>query len=264
MRPFFALPWLMLAAWLLVGAAAQAAPPGPAQAWQQTFDDEFDGTRLEPHKWSTGYGWGAVTNWSGEYCDPANVRVAGGQCHIRVENRAQHDRPYTSGAINTKGKFSQQYGYFEARIKAAKGQGLLNAFWGKRADESWPPEIDVVEVLGKIPTAVGLTVHYGATNQQASAIYPPLKAPGAFDACANFHIYGVLWTPTENIFYVDGVERFRTQSGAASINGPFYWMLNVHVGNDAHNWLGQPDASVQWPATMSMDWVRAWKRKGGS
>ena len=246
---------MCLASTLLLPAFSHAAPPGSLSSWTQTFGEEFNGTSLDTSKWNTGYGWGRVTDWSLEYSAPENVSVSDGACHLKVERRAQGGRSFSSGGINTKNKFAQQYGYFEARLKVAKGQSFLNAFWGKRNDESWPPEIDITEVLGRDVTRTFKTVHYDADHKKNGSSW---VGP---DFSAGFHTFGVDWGATQSIFYVDGIERFRTTAGAGSINGPFYWMLNIHVGGD---WAGAPDSTTPGSAVMDVDWVRAWKRNSSS
>ena len=36
---------------------------------------------------------------------------------------------YTSGMLSQRGRFSQQYGYFEARMRWTRGTGIWPAFW---------------------------------------------------------------------------------------------------------------------------------------
>lgn len=241
-----------------------ANPPEPLAGWVKTFEDNFDGTSLDTTKWNTGYGWGREMNWSGEYSAPENVSVGDGVCTLKLENRkhpsssAGHD--FTSGGINTKNKFTPQFGYFEARIKMAKGKGFLNAFWGKRNDESWPPEIDITEVKGNEINKSYTTVHYSPNNSSKGKASTTADSA---DLSADYHIYGCEWTPTETVYYLDGVECYRTSAGASELAAsgkPFYWMLNVHIGNDAGDWAGTPDSTTPWPSYMKIDWVRGYRR----
>lgn len=232
-----------------------SGPPAGSGPWVQTFSDDFNGTALDTSKWSTGYGWGNITGFSQEYADPRNVRIADGKLSITVENRAQNGRRYTSGAVNTKNKFSQQYGYFESRIRMARGKGLLNAWWGKRNDESWPPEIDIIEVLGSEPRTAHMTIHYDQNGHK----YSSGSSQGP-DFTTTFNTFGCLWEPDRIIWYINGVEVRRLTTANAPlhlINQTFYWMLTVHIGA---SWPGYPDASNVWPATFEVDWVRAWQK----
>ncbi|HEY3918347.1 MAG TPA: glycoside hydrolase family 16 protein, partial [Stellaceae bacterium] len=66
---------------------------------------------------------------------------------------------YTSGQINTYNSFSQTYGYFEMNAELPAGQGLWPAFWLMPENGSWPPELDVMEMLGQNPSTYYTTVH---------------------------------------------------------------------------------------------------------
>jgi len=66
--------------------------------------------------------------------------------------------PYLSGMVSTHDRFSQLYGYFEARIKLVNGQGFWTAFWlisqlpldpNPDVEYFWPPEIDIMENRGQ-------------------------------------------------------------------------------------------------------------------
>ena len=139
---------------------------GRRHGWVLTFSDEFDGASLDTAKWSNGFGWGQD--------DPQRLRlVRPGQQHRQRRRPRPADRrrgpkggqPFSVGCIHTKNKFAQQFGYWEARIRAARCYGARTAFWGKPNDESWPPELDVVEVNGDGPDRARrakFTVHWRA------------------------------------------------------------------------------------------------------
>src|SRR5690606_21955723 len=68
---------------------------------------------------------------------PENVIVSDGSLAIRVEKRGGHHnndssrpwRDYASGIAQSYGKWTQAYGYMEARIKLPVTRGLWPAFW---------------------------------------------------------------------------------------------------------------------------------------
>lgn len=117
-----------------------AAPPA-AGNWsaQPTFEDNFDGPRLDSTKWSTGYRWPDVINNEMQGFVPENVSVEDGVCKIKAEKRDVQNtdwvgykagkQAYASGAIQTYNKFAQAYGYFEVKAKMPGGKGTWPAFW---------------------------------------------------------------------------------------------------------------------------------------
>jgi beta-glucanase (GH16 family) len=155
-----------------------------------------------------------------------------------------YDYRYTSGALINKGCFEQQYGYFEMRARFPKGKGLWPAFWLMPSDGSWPPEIDVVEVLGHEPDRIYQSAHgEGGSN---GVVTGP-------DSSAGFHDYGVEWTPTEINWYID---RKKTRTLPNFVNKPMYMLVNLAVGG---HWPGAPDASTRFPAVMQVEYVKAFK-----
>ena len=234
--------------------AQQSGPAESSKEWVLTFSDDFDGDSLDNSKWSNGFGWGQGTNSDFGWCDAANNVVSGGALAQRIDKRPQGGQPFSVGCIHSKNKFAQQYGYWEARIRAARCYGSRTAFWGKPNDESWPPEIDVVEVNGDGPDRARrakFTAHWRRSGRH-------LQKQGEFagpDFSEDYHVFGAEWDPEGVTWFVDGVERFRTAAGAAALDdrGSFYTILNSQV-IDRDSMCGDiPSRSASY-----VDWVRVW------
>ncbi len=241
------------------------------------WSDEFEGpagTSPDVKNWSFdtgGDGWGNEELES-YTSSPQNASLDGkGGLVItaRAENHTGSDgikRPYTSARVQTLNTFQFQYGLAEARIQVPAGKGLLPAFWllGNEAYENaqaWPGcgEIDAMEVLGSEPNVLNGTLHgpwpsapdgVGGTTVSST----PLSA--------GFHVYAVDWSPGRISFLLDGVvykmiTPANLPPGAAwPFDHPFFLLLNLAVGG---NWPGSPNASTQFPAHMTVDWVRVWQ-----
>ncbi len=255
----------------------------------QTFGDEFNGfsvrtetlteVRDGPGTWRTNYGHG-TPDAQGSRSLPGNLQVytdpdfrgTGGRplgldpfhlnkgvLEIWAERAPDSAKPYlwgreyTAGVITSKFSFSQAYGVFEIRARMPRGNGFWPAFWLLPADSSWPPEIDVFEVLTKDPVTLYSTVHTQATGEHTSAgtIIP---VP---DLTADFHVYSVEWQKDEVRWYFDGVEVARKPT-PADMHKPMYVLANLAVGGD---WPGNPDASTPFPGVFAIDWIRAYRRK---
>jgi beta-glucanase (GH16 family) len=184
--------------------------------WVLTWNDEFNGPKGAPPdatKWvvlSGGNGWG---NHELEYYTSRsqNVRQENGNLVIEAiqEKFTGPDgveRNYTSGRLKTAGKFSQQYGRFEARIKIPSGKGIWPAFWllgDDIATAGWPAcgEIDIMEAKGS-----EVAKNYGSLHgpgysggKSLTAIYG--LPHGQFSD--HFHVFALEWEPQVLRFYVD-------------------------------------------------------------
>ncbi len=176
-------------------------------------------------------------------------------------------RSYTSARMHTRGKFSQRYGRFEARIRIPRGQGIWPAFWMMGIDlpqVGWPQsgEIDIVENIGRELSTVHGTIH-GPGYSGAKGVSSSVTLPRGRKFADKFHVFAVEWEPGNIRFFVDR-KLYRTMTPADlppgtvwAFHRPFFLILNVAVGGD---WPGNPDSSTVFPQMMQVDYVRVYRR----
>lgn len=144
---------------------------------------------------------------------------------------ATKDFDFTSGMISSQSSFWQTYGYFEMTAELPEGAGAWPAFWMLPVDNSWPPEIDILEAFGDQP------------NQVHSAVIASTGMSEAWtqvDTSGGPHSYGVLWTPYEITFFVDGVQVMSTPT-TSELHDPMYLLANLAIGGP---WAGNADPSL--------------------
>ena len=285
---------LSLAAVTLAGCTTDGALVVPPAEYELVFEDNFDGAegalpdlnywRFDLGTGPNGDGWGnqELQFYTGR---PDNVSLDGsGHLRLTAREEAFGASAYTSARIRTQDAFEQRYGRFEARIRLPAGQGIWPAFWMLGSDfpdaEStpediqrgqWPlcGEIDVMEFRGQEPNVIAGTVHgpgySGGNGVTASYRSDTIR----FDE--DFHVFAVEWDPGRIAFFVDG-ERYHTVTSnqirnLAQLPGdldpewvfdhPFFMLLNVAIGG---NYVGAPDETTSFPATMLVDYVRVFRR----
>ncbi|WP_262295999.1 family 16 glycosylhydrolase [Microvirga sesbaniae] len=163
---------------------------------------------------------------------------------------------YTSGVITTYHEFSQLYGYFEIRAQVSTAAGTLPAFWLLPTDNSWPPELDVMEVVGSDPETLYTTVHSQVDG--VTRIDDTHRQTGNWtsisDASASFHTYGVDWQADTITWYVDGVKVAQVAT-PSDMHKPMYMIANLNVGGV---WEGRPAADQSFSASFKIDYIRAY------
>ncbi len=233
----------------------------PASAgWALRWSDEFNGNSVDTLKWNI-EDWASSRNNELQFYAPSDVymeptRSPSGWLTLRSQKRSYGGRSYTSGAINTKNKFSFTYGRIDVRAKLPIGQGIWPAAWLLPQDGTWPPELDIMENLGHDPNLVYSTRWYGTSPNQ-------MHDTGTFSGTsfnAAFHTFTMLWEPTQIRFYIDPPTNIdsATPFFRVTTNIPtkaMYILLNTAVGGD---WPGSPDATTVFPQYYNIDWVRVY------
>jgi beta-glucanase (GH16 family) len=246
---------------------------------KMTFDEEFNSLSLQNKSagggtWATSFAWSGYTslpahNIAGEreiYVDPqfaGTGTTALGLNPFSVNNGVLTITPtqisaalkpslwnldWTSGLLTTKGTFAQQYGYFEMRADLPDAKGAFPAFWLLPADGQVTAEIDVVEYIGENNTLYN-TVQYGpdAAHWSSTSVRNFVA-----DLSTGFHTFGLLWTPQNLIWYVDGAEVLKVATPAEA-NEPMYMLTNYAVGGA---WAGTPTTTTL--PGYSIDYIRAY------
>lgn len=241
---------------LAIAAASPApAPASPGPGWALVWSDEFDGSAIDPEKWTL-----ASDCWGGGNAEQqcytgraANAAVSGGKLVITArrerftgpaftidqrsgpDKQGQVTRPFTSARLETKGKDAWRYGRIEVRARLPQGQGLWPAIWMLPEDNrygAWAAsgEIDIMEavnlgepcvkgqpgcVAGRETGVLG-TLHYGGTAPANQHRGATTAMPGARDG---YHTYAVEWGPQEITWFIDGAAYETQHPGDWSTSG---------------------------------------------
>lgn len=250
------------------------------QCWNQTFIDEFNeidfwNAETGQGQWKTSYIWDRdiiINNELQYYIDPAEHGVSPFAVNDGVLNITASRTPaslvgkvsgqqYVSGVLTSENGFSQQYGRFEALAKVPAGKGLWSAFWLLPSFNQWPegvavlPEIDVMENIGHENRTYHTTLH---TNQNGKLESHPYDHTFNKDLTKDFHLYSVVWTPQSVNWYFDK-RLVASHPTPKDFTRPVHFLLNLAVGG---SWPGEPDSRTVFPATYSIDYVRAFKDNG--
>jgi len=230
-------------------AAATLAVAAPARAQTLAWSDAFNGTKVNAHNWSV-YKSGKGNDQLAT-CKASNVKLNGkGQLVITARRSGGG---YTSGELDSKS--TSACGTLKARIKLPAGKGLWPAFWAVGANYDavgWPAcgELDAMESLGNNTHVVYGSVHAPSYDHMTAK-------KSTANLAAGYHTYGVTWTPTIVRITLDGKAYATYMPHMATIFGErFRVKLNLAVGG---SWPGSPNASTKFPASMVVDWVRAYK-----
>jgi len=279
---------------LVTSIIADAAPadipdwlgkrPPVAGDWTPTFAEEFDGPTLDYHVWNiytTNY-WDRRTHFSKD-----NLILKDGKAILHYEKKTgfQNDDPnetknigksdYACGFLNTFGKWTQRYGYFEARMKLPTAPGLWPAFWlmpdrglksGAKARAGTDKQANVDKGVGGMEFDImeflsgwglyrfNIALHwdgYGQNHKSVGCehIYTGTDKDGYITT-------GLLWTPGSAIIYNNGKEVFRWENERVS-DVQEYLMFDMVSGG----WDNTQLDDSKLPDDFTIDYVRVWQRK---
>ena len=240
------------------------------------FNEEFEG-ELDRSVWSGHYQYGnATVDRKGSYWNQYLAQTKDGNLVIPVvyleDGMGGKGAGWYTAGIDTdsdaKNGFSQKFGYFECRCILPEGADIWSAFWLMNSgvfDEDGSgrdgTEIDIFESDGYenlFKYNVSSNLHfdgYGDAHQKLGATRFLLKN----NPYEEFNTYGLEWNENEYIFYINGVETFRTSFGGVSQNEE-YIILSVEMRGEN----GIPSERENAPAEGAefiVDYVKVYQYK---
>ena len=233
--------------------------------YKLVWAEEFDNSVIDKGVWKPETNPGVVYNSHQKqyYTDRHdNSFIQDGKLIIRAQKEHHIINDYTSARLNTYENFGLRYGKIQARIMTAGGKGLRckmfmlpeNLEYGAWACSG---QIDIMETQGANPDRVKGGIFHGGQghyNKYSGREY----VPEGIDFSEDYHIYTVEWQPYEIRWFIDGKlygMQNRWSSFSANYPAPFdkrfYLVLSVAVDGDTDD--------SQFPAEMSIDWIRAYQ-----
>jgi hypothetical protein len=223
---------------LLIGTAAFAADPSTGKVL--AFSDDFNGDKIDETKWGfTGSRELFSIVKIGKF-SVARIGLKMGTDMIQVNS------------LSTRGKFSQQYGYFEASMRMNAHEGHAGTLRIISDDEKTPPALTAAfHSQGKdliIPWGRGLT------EAGMQDFRPDRNAPlKTSDAAKRFHTYGVLWTEKSYSWLIDG--RVVHKLDRKEYVRPMHVVLSHRILEE-----DRPKLMLKTlPDDVDIDWVKVWK-----
>jgi beta-glucanase (GH16 family) len=244
--------------------------PAYNEKFKLVWSDEFNDPEINSDNWTfeTGAsGWGNQELQN--YTSGQNAEIIDGKLVITARKVDENKQAgsYTSARMITENKQEFQYGRIEVRAKLPSGTGTWPAIWmlGSNFREvGWPEcgEMDIMEYVGYSPNIIHSTVHtpsgYAGEGDGSSKV---------LETCEEeFHIYGLLWTENELVFYTDSPENVThtySPSTKTEENWPFdqpaFFILNIAIGG---TWGGlQGIDNDIFPQSMEVDYVRVYQEQ---
>ena len=227
-------------AFLCFVTAAFAADPSAGK--KLVFSDDFNGDKLDESKW--------VVSGSREVF--TFVKVGKDGSALRIGLKMGPDMIQTN-AISTRGKFSQQYGYYEASIRFNATEGHMGTFRIVTDDEKTAPSINVSFGCGgkdRVSPWARATLESGQQDFRPEKPVPPMKSG---DVSKKFHTYGFLWTEKAYTWFVDGKPIHKLE------RKEFVRPMNLSL---THRILEEDRPKLNLkslPDDVDIDWVKVWK-----
>lgn len=235
----------------------------------ETFCDDFDGDRLDETKWECCPEWDR--QGGGSHWNVNNVSLDGKGNLLLKADYTEGSDVLQCGAVRTRGKFEQTYGYFEIRCKFQTKDGFWSAFWmmplvnsAEIVGGSDGTEIDIFEQVninrpssnGK-PRTFDHVVHWDGYDSSHRSVARNMKADvDIYDG--EYHVFAVDWSKDAYEFYVDGqlsatIPASAVAGGTSTV--PQYMKITLESGS----WSGQA-AREDMPDYFTVDYVKAYQR----
>lgn len=168
------------------------------------------------------------------------------------------------GMLNGSRSFGQTYGHWETRMRLANVPlGVHVALWLGPSDDTWPPEIDLVEAIGTNPangstnTRFLFNAHFLSAPDGTPGVYPTENSvyPVAPKGPTAWYKVAVRWTPTTVTWYLDD-RQVHQMSSALLGTKPLSFMVTTETSSF---WPGLTTTQTDWPVEIQLDYLRIYR-----
>ncbi|WP_282122149.1 family 16 glycosylhydrolase [Algibacter mikhailovii] len=225
------------------------------------LSDEFNKNALDESNW-----YPNNPKWKGRpptYFHGSNVSLENNELVIQINKHGNAVLPegftHSTGFIKSKNKFL--YGYFEAECKLMDAP-WVSGFWMTNAGKNWWTEIDICE------NAPGLEYNRHDLNSNIHVFRSP-KENGDVkkhfsrtkkyyfpeELQADYHVWGLEWTPEYIRFYIDGI-LFREAE-----NTHWHQPLEVNFNCESNKWFGALPDNNRLNGKFYVKYFRVWESK---
>jgi len=225
---------------------------------ETTFEDDFNGEKVDENKWLTKFFWGETLLGKGyshseefhNYTEGENLEVKNGNLIIRTSEEEStslswnkkygflsRKSGFTSGIVNTGKSFRQQYGRFEAKISFKHTDGVYNAFW--MVGNSASPHLNIFKVSQNLE----LGLINGPKENNQSKVSRNLLKEGSY-------IVGIDWNKKEIKWLLNGTVVKKTTTNLP--DSPLYLVFSSGVYKNT-------SIKAKESNEFLIDWVRCLK-----
>ena len=234
------------------------------EKWELSFEDAFEGAKLDPKKWLTRYLHGDRTFHKNyvmaddrhAFTDGKNIEFFDKKLRINTKRESakalvwdaargfyEKEFGFTSDLIITGDIFRQKYGLYEAKVKIAP-TGVTQSF-SLLADRILP-HVDVFKFEKNKLNAGNFW-----NNGSDKGFNKSLSKSSGSRYTKDYFIYSLEWLPGKITWKING-EVFKVQHQGLP-DEPLYLMFNSSLKEKAN------DEGL--PSTLEIDWIRVYKMK---
>jgi hypothetical protein len=251
--------------------------------WVLNFEDNFNGTNIDESFWRYQAPWDDHTDNNKPYWESNNVTVSSGNATLELKQESRVNQgvsfAHTSGMLFSRSKF--KHGRFEIRCRPDAVFGLWPAFWLYGENGA---EIDVFELIGEFDNKLSCNYHYEANGSNCEFDGCNPSTPNGNGRCMHMccfnltngtydqgmNLYGIEWGPNLLAWYLNPVYQNGVIVSAGEFRIGFHnyseamWVIanlgaQLQSNSGSCSFTGPIDNSLL-PASIDIDYIRAWKR----
>ncbi len=247
--------------------------PITGKSYSLIFNDEFNGKTVNKDRWNYRHEVSKPITRTIKFNDkPIEVHcrkecsvVENGSMTLKVERDEQNGNIINTGGLFSSQTFQPRYGYYETKVDFSKcsGWGYWPAFWlyfDAQYRDSTGTEIDIFELI-PAQKKIYQTLHWYENLPNSvkdkhlrnfhTTDFPDIRKPA---------IFGLEWTPTELIFYINGKvsKHLKKSDNDRFVPSAFQF---VCYSMSAGEWGGNvADPANVLPAATSFDYCRVFQQ----